>query len=365
MTIRNDDHIRSFLADEARRAMAAAPSFDEAIRRLAPRFGESSSGASRRLVVLLAATLLLAAALGTAIAVGSGLLRPPLLVDHPDLGIFEPAAGRVLSVDNDGLWAVDPDAPSPVSTRVRVELGGTGTAGYQPHGWSGDGTELMFGLPGQLFVLHADGSATEVTQALGLDRLTDIHGGAAISPDGSRVVFVGLTRASGGGCCDYALYAVDADGGPAEVLVKARFRVQDPTFSPDGTQIAFVDSSGDHSQNVWLVNADGTDAHQILANETTAAAGQANGLAWSPAGGRMALGLDGTVYTFAPDGSGFTAVITGGDDPQWSPDGLRLAYAVPCSGDAIECGFAIADADGSNARELGFGILGPWHPARR
>ena len=33
----NDDRIRAFLADEARRAVAAAPSFDEAVGRLAPR----------------------------------------------------------------------------------------------------------------------------------------------------------------------------------------------------------------------------------------------------------------------------------------------------------------------------------------
>lgn len=85
MTSLDDDLIRLFLANEARRAVATAPSLDEAVGRLAPRVGGQPTGASQRLIVLLAATLLLVLALGTAIAVGSGILRPPLVIDEPTL----------------------------------------------------------------------------------------------------------------------------------------------------------------------------------------------------------------------------------------------------------------------------------------
>ena len=72
----------------------------------------------------------------------------------------------------------------------------------------------------------------------------------------------------------------------------------------------------------------------------------------------------GAIYTFAPDGSDFTKVITGGINPFWSPDGSQIAYLVPfdapLEGDSP--GLAIADADGSNVRTFGFAASGPWHP---
>jgi len=96
MTSGKDDLIRAFLADEARIAMAAAPSLDEAVGRLAPRIEGRPRRASQRLIVPLAATLLLVAALGTALAVGSGILRLPLVNDSPFHGIW------VSTSDNDG-----------------------------------------------------------------------------------------------------------------------------------------------------------------------------------------------------------------------------------------------------------------------
>lgn len=348
MTTVNDDLIRAFLAGEARRAVAAAPSLDEAVGRLAPRIGGRPSGASQRLIVLLAATLLLVAALGTAIAVGSGILRLPLVIDDPEiepmreLGVFAPVAGRIVS----GLWAIDPIAidPSAPSRSTQVSLG---PEEVLPLGWSSNGTELLFmrkdptqtfPFATHLFILHADGTETQLTRD-GMEMW-----GAAISPDGSRVVY-----SSDG------LHVVDAEGGQP---VRIADEGASPTFSPDGSQIAYlVNASGPGEAHVWVADADGSDAHEILAVG-------ADELAWSPAGDRIAIGnsLEGraAIYTFAPDGSDFTQVITGGINAFWSPDGSQIAYTRPYDGPRP--GLAIADADGSNVREFGFGGSGPWHP---
>ena len=57
MTTVNDSEIRAFLAEEAARASAAAPSLDGAVGRLAPRVVQRPTRASHRLIVLLAATV--------------------------------------------------------------------------------------------------------------------------------------------------------------------------------------------------------------------------------------------------------------------------------------------------------------------
>lgn len=199
---------------------------------------------------------------------------------------------------------------TPQPTPVQVTQG-AGTS----LGWSSDGTRLLIQKGNEtLLILHADGSETKVAD---ISKFNDTGSarpaGATISPDGSRVVFAGLTKTSEEGhrsCHDGALFAVDAEGGPAEVLWESQVPqngiVRYPTFSPDGTQIAFADGYCDWNHSVWVMNADGSDAHQIVAIETTLGAGHVYGLAWSPAGDRIALQFEGPTYTFATDGSDFT-----------------------------------------------------------
>ncbi len=197
-----------------------------------------------------------------------------------------------------------------VRARIPVGDGIDGEAGTIL-GCSRDGTRILIqkDLVGNLFVLHADGSETQVSEPL--SGSSDITGsarptGATISPDGSRVVFAGKT-VRGRSCHDGALFAVGADGGQAEVLWESHRDgiVNYPTFSPDGTQIAFADGYCDSDQSVWLMNADGSDAHRIVG---PIGAGHVRGVAWSPAGDRIALSLDAKNYVFAADGSDFTPV---------------------------------------------------------
>ena len=108
------------------------------------------------------------------------------------------------------------------------------------------------------------------------------------------------------------------------------------------------------------MNADGSDPHEIVFNERTAAADHVRGIAWSPAGDRIALGFDVGIYTFAPDGSAFHRGDQRWNVPYWSP-AVTIAYTI--AGDPDGCGLAIADADGSNVR--GVRLRDLWSVASR
>ena len=144
--------------------------------------------------------------------------------------------------------------------------------------------------------------------------------------------------------------------------------------------------AGDHSNSVWLMDADSSDPRPIVSNESDEWPGHVRGLAWSPAGDRIALGLGGKIYTFATDGSDFTQIAgwdTGcgaadpcavklpksAESPYWSPDGSQIAYTTGCvegagAANRDGCHLAIADTDGSSVRTFGFPTSGPWHPAQ-
>jgi Tol biopolymer transport system component len=319
------------------------------------------------------------AVVGIAVAVAAigVLLRafaPTQVPADRDLGIFTPFAGRIVVSGDEveglgpGLWAIDPNGPTDELPSTQVPLGIDGAI---PLGWSSDGTELLFYrtsndlFPDEyLFVLRADGTEIQLNDE------PMVLTGAAISPDGSRVAFA---RQAGGD----GLYVVDTTGGGRPVRLVSHGT--SPTFSPDGAQIAYFTLEGDGEEtpvetHVWVMDSGGGNAHEILTDQAPLMGGPHSSLQWSPTGDRLVLQIDpitggdaavygdSVIFTFAPDGSGFTQVITGGLSPYWSPDGSQIAYTIDCRPDLSCSHLAIAEADGSNIRGFGFAASGPWHP---
>lgn len=156
----------------------------------------------------------------------------------------------------------------------------------------------------------------------------------------------------------------------------------DPAWSPDGSQIAFWRGTGDTSGcdndplqqtpkvcvgNVWLMRADGSDAHQLIANAMKPS--------WSPDGRRIVYstaqadpnGLHSLVVANA-DGTGARQLTSGFADvgAKWSPDGRRITFGRCCisqgGSSAIEL-YEIAP-DGSNLKYVwGSAGIGSWAPA--
>src|SRR5262249_32289957 len=154
----------------------------------------------------------------------------------------------------------------------------------------------------------------------------------AYSPDGSKILFLRFGQGSDD-LGDDNLFVVNTDGtglvrlnppGTSTSLIDTPvFAAQ--SWSPDGTQAAFVAAQGSFARDprsVYVVNADGTDPHEIAESDFTAV--------WSPDGKWIALDQphlgSRDLFLVHPDGTDLHAITSAADGfysfgPVWSPDG--------------------------------------------
>ncbi|HEX7993106.1 MAG TPA: LpqB family beta-propeller domain-containing protein, partial [Streptosporangiaceae bacterium] len=193
----------------------------------------------------------------------------------------------------------------------------------------------------------------------------------ALAPDGSQVVYVVSTIDEQADRSVQCLWRVGAVAGEPVQLTRGRSDSA-PAWSPDGSRIAFL-RADDGPAQVWLLPADGGEPEQL----TTLPLG-AGAPIWSPDGTRIAFaapvdlhaesGEDDDARTrragapivsdrlnYQFDGSGFLRTIrshlhvvdpatkecrqlTSGDwnadQPSWSPDSGKLAFAAAMAPDA-------------------------------
>jgi Tol biopolymer transport system component len=131
------------------------------------------------------------------------------------------------------------------------------------------------------------------------------------SPDGKRIAFDFSTAASPSAIC-----LVKADGTELRRITEG----EDPSWSPDGNQIALVQERSDRPEDeIWIMNADGTNRH-LLTDGSDPDWGNNGKIVF-------AKGVD--LWSINPDGSGLQRLT---DDPEpetyaeWSPDGNQIAF---------------------------------------
>lgn len=149
----------------------------------------------------------------------------------------------------------------------------------------------------------------------------------------------------------YNLYLMKVDGSfePTQ-LTDSSANDDHPTWSPDGTQIAFV-SDRDGNSEIYILNIDSSDLIRLTDNDAQDRSPQ-----WSPDGSQIVFQSDRggnlDIYTMKIDGSGLIPLT---DDPaidrhpSWSPDGNQIVFISRRDGN-LE--IYTMNADGSNETKL-------------
>src|SRR4051794_8360220 len=169
---------------------------------------------------------------------------------------------------------------------------------------------------------------------------------AAFSGGNGKIAFAVNQGAAG----DSEIVVVNGDGSGAVNQTNNPVEDTAPSWSPTGTQLAFVRDVGGGSE-IFVMNPDGSGK----TNLSNSPAGVINGQpAWSPDGTRIVFVSDRAggstdIWVMAANGANPTRLTTnaGSDDqPAWSPDGSKILFS------RDSANIFVMNADGSNQTNL-------------
>lgn len=259
------------------------------------------------------------------------------------------ANGRISFARSSSIGLMDPDGTN-VSSLTNQP------ASYGPAGWSADGGTLVFTSDMdeqynlEIYQMNADGSNL---QRLTNDSATDRY--PTLLPDG-RIAF--SSDRDGGS----KVYVMDSDGSNVQIAFDD-LEYGYPSWSPDGTRIAFVRDS-----NIYVMGTDGTGTQELTHEDPFV-----GGIAfpeWSPDSSTILFTSyrDGNfeVYSMDADGSNQTNLTNSTSDDEnavWSPDGAQIAFQ--SDRDDPNNDIYVMNSDGSSVQRLttgGSNFAPRWQP---
>ncbi len=237
----------------------------------------------------------------------------------------------IVFVTSDDIWTVKIDGRDLINLTNGIGIN-------RSPSWSPDGRQIVFsrtedftntGTNFDLWLMDADGG-NRIHLTGGFDEsYQEAH--PAWSPDGEQIAFIRQRFSEGG--VDTQLWLMNADGSNARELdlgLDYRY-IGSPAWSPDGRKLAFPALIGGIPPDIWMVDVVRGDLVN-LSNDSSRADSAPS---WSPDGRRLvftassrsANNLD--IFIMNADGSGQSKLTDNpGDDmqPCWSPDGQGIIY---------------------------------------
>jgi Tol biopolymer transport system component len=229
------------------------------------------------------------------------------------------------------IWVMEADGSNPQAL--------TNTVDYKSApDWSPNGALIAFHIAtkgSQVYTIGSNGSNMQ-----NISNNSNIESDPDWSPDGNKIVFVS----------DGALYIMDASGGNREeVWTGSGETAATPDWSSDATKILFGKTNASKNNEIWVINADGTNPQKLGSGTTDVTP------TWSPDGSKIAFakaeGKTSQIYVMNADGSSPVQVTNDANisagTPTWLPDGSKVAF-VGSNATAKTVDIYTVDPDGNN-----------------
>ena len=209
----------------------------------------------------------------------------------------------------------------------------------------------------QLYVMNPDGSQIRrLTHSL--ENESDSR--PVWSPDGSQIAFqrrriINAFEVE----WDTEIYVINADGSNPRNLTQHPDTDSGPSWSPDGSQIAFASFRGG-GWNIYVMDVDGANVKRLTDNNLEF--GFAARPSWSPNGEKIAYegqaGRDRSVFVMHANGKNPLRLSDQGDQgivhlrPRWSPDGNRIIYTKSKEANVNDASLNIMTKNGQHLETL-------------